>query len=154
MAALPEAKGIQTPAAITTSSEDKVRVMVVDDETHVREVLIEALEAEGCEVVSAQSGEIALALYDQYEGKFDALFTDIGMPDMSGWELVTEIRKHTQMMPIAIISGWADAISLETKNAVKADWVVAKPFDIDKICKIAQEITQRKNSSAKELQTT
>jgi signal transduction histidine kinase/ActR/RegA family two-component response regulator len=154
MPALPETKGIQTPHAITTSSEDKVRVMVVDDETHVREVLIEALEAEGCEVVSAQSGEIALALYDQYEGKFDALFTDIGMPDMSGWELVTEIRKHTQTMPIAIISGWADAISLETKNAVKADWVVAKPFDIDKICKIAQEITQRKNSGAKELQTT
>ena len=150
----PEAKGIQTPEAITTTSDDKVRVMVVDDETHVREVLIEALEAEGCEVVSAQSGEIALALYDQYEGKFDALFTDIGMPDMSGWELVTEIRKHTQTMPIAIISGWADAISLETKNAVKADWVVAKPFDIDKICKIAQEITQRKNSGAKELQTT
>ena len=150
----PEGKGIQTPEAITTTSDDKMRVMVVDDETHVREVLIEALEAEGCEVVSAQSGEIALALYDQYEGKFDALFTDIGMPDMSGWELVTEIRKHTQTMPIAIISGWADAISLETKNAVKADWVVAKPFDIDKICKIAQEITQRKNSGAKELQTT
>ena len=150
----PETKGIQTSEAIATTSDDKVRVMVVDDETHVREVLIEALEAEGCEVVSAQSGEIALALYDQYEGKFDALFTDIGMPDMSGWELVTEIRKHTQTMPIAIISGWADAISLETKNAVKADWVVAKPFDIDKICKIAQEITQRKNSGAKELQTT
>jgi CheY-like chemotaxis protein len=123
--------------------------MVVDDETHVREVLIEALEAEGCEVVSAQSGEIALALYDQYEGRFDALFTDIGMPDMSGWELVTEIRKRSQTMPIAIISGWADAISLETKNEVKADWVVAKPFDIDKICKLAQEITQRKNSGVK-----
>jgi signal transduction histidine kinase/ActR/RegA family two-component response regulator len=150
---LPETKGIQTPPVITSSSEDKVRVMVVDDETHVREVLIEALEAEGCEVISAQSGEIALALFDQYERKFDALFTDIGMPDMSGWELVTEIRKHTQTMPIAIISGWADAISLETKNAVKADWVVAKPFDIDKICKIAQEITQRKTSSGKELQT-
>ena len=57
-------------------------------------------------------------------------------------------------MPIAIISGWADAISLETKNAVKADWVVAKPFDIDKICNLAQEITQRKNSGVKEFQAT
>jgi hypothetical protein len=50
-------------------------------------------------------------------------------------------------MPIAIISGWADAISLETKNAVKADWVVAKPFDIDRISKIAQEIAQRRTVS-------
>jgi hypothetical protein len=51
-------------------------------------------------------------------------------------------------MPIAIISGWADAISLETKNAVKADWVVAKPFDIDRISKIAQEIAQRRTVPA------
>src|SRR6185436_16705647 len=130
-------------SAILTS-DDKVRVLVVDDETHVREVLIEALDAEGCEVVSAQSGEIALALYDQHEGKFDAIFTDIGMPEMSGWELVTEIRERSKSVPIAIISGWADAISVQTKNAVKADWVVAKPFDINKISSIAQEIAQRK----------
>ena len=125
-------------------------MLVVDDETHVREVLIEALEAEGCEVVSAQSGEIALALFDQYEGKFDAVFTDIGMPEMSGWELVTEIRERSKTMPIAIISGWADAISVQTRNAVKADWVVAKPFDINKISKIAQEIAQTKQRQRKE----
>ncbi|HJT30399.1 MAG TPA: ATP-binding protein [Pyrinomonadaceae bacterium] len=137
------------PSEVTVStSEDKVRVLVVDDETHVREVLIEALEAEGCEVVSAQSGEIALALFDQNNGKFDGIFTDIGMPEMTGWELVSEIRQRSKSMPIAIISGWADAISLETKNAVKADWVVAKPFDIDRISKIAQEIAQRRTVSA------
>jgi CheY-like chemotaxis protein len=97
-------------------------------------------------VVSAQSGEIALALYDQYEGKFDAVFTDIGMPEMSGWELCTEIRERSKTMPLAIISGWADAISVQTRNAVKADWVVAKPFDINKICSIAEEIAQRRTA--------
>jgi signal transduction histidine kinase/ActR/RegA family two-component response regulator/predicted negative regulator of RcsB-dependent stress response len=122
----------------------KVRILVVDDETHVRDVLIEALEAEGCEVVSAQSAEIALALFDQYEGHIDAVFTDIGMPDMSGWELVTEIRQRSKDVHVAIVSGWADAISVETRNTVKADWVIAKPFDIDKICDIAHEIAERK----------
>jgi signal transduction histidine kinase/ActR/RegA family two-component response regulator len=144
----PETQSASTPEVTVSTSEDKVRVLVVDDETHVREVLIEALEAEGCEVVSAQSGEIALALFDQHEGKFDGIFTDIGMPEMTGWELVSEIRQRSQSMPIAIISGWADAISLETKNAVKADWVVAKPFDIDRISKIAQEIAQRRTVTA------
>jgi signal transduction histidine kinase/ActR/RegA family two-component response regulator len=134
--ALPETAGAAT--------DSKVRVLVVDDETHVREVLIEALEAEGCEVISAQSGEIALALYEQYGGRFDAVFTDIGMPDMNGWELCTEIRERSKTIPLAIISGWADAISVQTRNAVNADWVVAKPFDINKICSIAQEIAQRK----------
>jgi two-component system cell cycle sensor histidine kinase/response regulator CckA len=110
----------------------------------VRDVLKEALEAEGCEVLSAQSGDIALSIFDQYQGKVDAVFTDIGMPDMSGWELVNEIRQRSKDLPLAIISGWADAISVQTRNAVKADWVVAKPFDIDRISKIAQEIAERK----------
>lgn len=130
----------------SANHEDKMRVLVVDDETHVREVLIEALEAEGCEVISAPSGEVALALFDQYEGKFDAVFTDIGMPEMSGWELVTEIRERSKTMPLAIVSGWADAISVQTRNAVNADWVIAKPFDINKISNIAQEISQRKTA--------
>jgi len=128
-----------------TPTEAKVRILVVDDETPVREVLIEALEAEGCEVLSAQSGEIALALYDQHRGKIDAVFTDIGMPEMTGWELVTAIRERSKTVPVAIVSGWADAISVETRHAVNADWVVAKPFDIDKISNIAQEIVQRKS---------
>src|SRR5215212_9769759 len=146
-AALPEAQGTCTADIAVSASEDKIRVLVVDDETHVREVLIEALEAEGCEVVSAQSGEIALALFDQHEGRFDGIFTDIGMPEMTGWELVSEIRQRSQTIPIAIISGWADAISLETRNAVNADWVIAKPFDINKISNIAQEIAQRKQTA-------
>jgi len=129
-----------------TELNDKVRVLVVDDETHVRDVLIEALEAEGCEVISAQSGDIALALFDQYEGKIDAVFTDIGMPEMSGWELVNEIRERSKTLPLAIISGWADAISVDARNSVKADWVIAKPFDIDKISEIAQQIAQRKTA--------
>jgi len=146
--ATPTADGVSPQAPAVVASDDKVRVLVVDDETHVREVLIEALEAEGCEVVAAQSGEIALALYEQYDGKFDAVFTDIGMPEMSGWELCTEIRERSKTIPLAIISGWADAISVQTRNAVNADWVVAKPFDINKICDIAQEIAQRKTVTA------
>jgi signal transduction histidine kinase/ActR/RegA family two-component response regulator len=129
-----------------STGEGKMRVLVVDDETHVREVLIEALEAEGCEVISAPSGDVALSLFDQYGGKFDAVFTDIGMPEMSGWELVTEIRQRSKTIPLAIVSGWADAISVQTRNALNADWVVAKPFDINKICNIAQEIAQRKTA--------
>jgi CheY-like chemotaxis protein len=128
----------------TPASRGKVRVLVVDDETHVRDVLIEALEAEGCEVLSAQTGDIALALYDQNQDSIDAVFTDIGMPEMSGWELVREIRARSKKVPLAIVSGWADAISVDVRNSVKADWVIAKPFDIDKISAIAQQIVDRK----------
>jgi signal transduction histidine kinase/ActR/RegA family two-component response regulator len=133
--------------AAITSSGDRVRVLVVDDETVVREVLVEALEAEGCEVISAESGETGLELYDANIGQLDAVFTDIGMSDMTGWELITAIRKRSATIPLAIVSGWAEAISWDTRNASKADWVVSKPFDISKISAIAEEIAERKRTA-------
>ena len=71
----------------------KVRVLVVDDEASVREVLTDSLRAEGCEVVAAENGQAALEIYDAHQGEFDAVFTDIGMPDMNGWELANAIRR-------------------------------------------------------------
>jgi signal transduction histidine kinase/FixJ family two-component response regulator len=128
-------------------SEDKIRVLVVDDETAVREVLREALEAEGCEVIVAESGEMALKLYDTSAGKLDVVFTDIGMPEMSGWELASEIRKRSETIPLAIVSGWADAISCDARQAIKADWVVSKPFDIAIIAGIANEVAARRKTA-------
>ena len=124
--------------------EVRLRVMVVDDEAAVRDVLAEALQAEACEVITAASGEIALELYDAHDGELDAVFTDVGMPDMSGWELIEEIRKRSTTIPVAIVSGWGDSISCDTRNASKADWIVSKPFDIDRISQIAFEIADRK----------
>jgi two-component system cell cycle sensor histidine kinase/response regulator CckA len=107
-------------------------------------VITDSLRAEGFDVVAAENGQLALTIYDEHKGDFDAIFTDIGMPDMSGWELATAIRRRSETVSLAIVSGWADAISRETRNAVKADWVVSKPFDINRISEIAREIAERK----------
>ncbi|HZE68741.1 MAG TPA: ATP-binding protein [Pyrinomonadaceae bacterium] len=128
----------------TSTAADTVRVLVVDDEPAVRDVLREALEAEGCEVLVAESGEKALNIYDSRKGKLDVIITDIGMPEMSGWELAREIRKRSETIPLAIVSGWADAISCEARLAIKADWVVSKPFDIAAIAEIAREAGSRR----------
>ncbi|HEV2826794.1 MAG TPA: ATP-binding protein [Pyrinomonadaceae bacterium] len=126
-------------------NEERITALVVDDENAVREVLREALEAEGCEVLIADSGEMALNLYDARGGKVDIVFTDIGMPEMSGWELAREIRKRSITIPLAIVSGWADAISCDARQAIQADWVVSKPFDIATIAKIANEVGARRS---------
>lgn len=143
----PKASESGSLAPSRSSGQGVVRVLVVDDEAVVREVLTEALEAEGCEVIAAESGEVALKLYDANKGELDAVFTDIGMSEMSGWELITAIRKRSETIPLAIISGWADAISWDTRNSAKADWVVSKPFDISKITRIANELADRKRSA-------
>jgi len=130
-----------------SSVEVRSQALVVDDELAVREVLREALEAEGCEVLTAESGEVALNIYDSRGGKIDIVFTDIGMPEMSGWELAREIRKRSKSIPLAIVSGWADAISCDARQAIKADWVVSKPFDIGTIAKIANEVGELRNAA-------
>jgi signal transduction histidine kinase/FixJ family two-component response regulator len=134
--------------AETSTTEDRIRALVVDDEGAVRDVLRDALEAEGCEVVVAESGEMALELYDARQGRVDVVFTDIGMPEMSGWELASEIRKRSATIPLAIVSGWADAISCDERQAIQADWVVAKPFDIATISRIANEVSLRRKNPA------
>ncbi len=142
---LPGTEAGSTKIESPTATE-KIRVMVVDDEFAVREVLREALEAEGCEVIVAESGERALQLYDAADGKLDIVFTDIGMPEMSGWELAREIRNRSETIPLAIVSGWADAISCDDRQAISADWVIAKPFDIGTIAEIAAEVKKNRRS--------
>lgn len=131
-----------------SDENSKVRVLIVDDEAAVREVLIDALQAEGCEVLAAESGETGLQVFYENYGKLDAVFTDIRMEEMSGLDLISAIRKQSQTIPVAIVSSWADALSWQARNATKADWVLSKPFDINRISEIAQELAQLKRSAA------
>lgn len=116
-------------------------ILIVDDEQCVLDVLRDVLEAEGYEVSVATSGDEALRVFDAKP--FQAVFTDVGMPGMSGWELARAIRERDQEMPIAVITGWGEAVSSKEQETAKVDWVVAKPFEIERICEIAGEIARR-----------
>jgi len=115
------------------------RLLVVDDEDFVRDLLREILESEGCEVQLAESGSEALQLFN--ENEFDAIFTDVGMPGMSGWELAQAIRQQNQAIPIAVITGWGEAVGSNEQKAAGVDWVVAKPFTADRISELIKEIS-------------
>jgi CheY-like chemotaxis protein/anti-sigma regulatory factor (Ser/Thr protein kinase) len=121
-----------------------LKVLVVDDEDYVRDLLLDILEREGCEVTSAAEGREALRLFESQE--FDAVLTDVGLPGMSGWELARYIRERNGSVPLAIITGWGDTVSPEEQTAAQADWVVAKPFSIERIISIVNEIALRKPS--------
>jgi CheY-like chemotaxis protein len=124
------------------------RLLVVDDEDFVRELLSEILECENCEVQLAQDGTEALALFRELE--FDGVFTDVGMPGMSGWELAREIREVNTTIPIAIITGWGEVVGSNEQRAAGVDWVVAKPFTADRIAELVREISSRQGAARKE----
>jgi signal transduction histidine kinase/CheY-like chemotaxis protein len=117
------------------------RLLVVDDEDFVRELLGDILEGENCEVKLAQDGTEALALFREHQ--FDGVFTDVGMPGMSGWELAREIRQLNQQIPIAIITGWGEIVGSNEQRAAGVDWVVAKPFTAERIAELVCEINNR-----------
>ena len=133
----------QLPVVPCVSSEQKLstRLLVVDDEDFVRDLLREILEGERCDVQVAESGAEALALFREME--FDGVFTDVGMPGMSGWELAREIRRLKPRIPIAVITGWGEAVGSHEQRAAGVDWVVAKPFTADRIAELVVEINRR-----------
>jgi signal transduction histidine kinase/ActR/RegA family two-component response regulator len=114
------------------------RLLVVDDEDFVRDLLGEILEGEHCEVHLAESGSEALTLFREHE--FDGVFTDVGMPGMSGWELAREIRLINKKIPIAVITGWGEAVGSHEQKLAGVNWVVAKPFTADRIAELVRDI--------------
>ena len=122
------------------------KILVVDDEAPVRELLCDVLEDEGVEVTLAANGAEALARFEP--GKFDAVITDLGMPGMNGWELLRQISDRDHQVPLAVITGWGELVSTHEEKAARVEWVLTKPFAMSQICEIAQEITRRKQSRA------
>lgn len=125
-----------------TLEHSQLSLLVVDDEDFVRDLLSEILEAEGCKVTLAENGDKALQLFQ--ENQFDGVFTDVGMPGMSGWELAQAIRDQSEMVPIAVITGWGEAVGSNEQKEARVDWVIAKPFTADRISELVREISRQR----------
>jgi signal transduction histidine kinase/ActR/RegA family two-component response regulator len=122
-------------------SQAKLRILVADDESFIRELLRDILESEGHTVLEAEDGFKALELFQA--GAFDAIFTDIGMPGMSGWELTKTIRQKNKQIPLAILTGWGEGVTSNDQKTAEVNWVVAKPFSLERIAEILSELTRQ-----------
>lgn len=141
LAKMPEA------TAPRTFDENQPRILVVDDEEAVRELLRDLLESEGCRVYLAPGSREALGLFEVHD--FDGVFTDVGMPGMSGWELANAIRQRNETIPIAVITGWGEAVGSDEQKEARVDWVVTKPFRAERIAELVEDIAQRRDVIAK-----
>jgi signal transduction histidine kinase/CheY-like chemotaxis protein len=151
---IPEVESPKSQASDTRSaniphtfSENQAKILVVDDEAPVRELLRDMLEHEGCRVYIAPGSREALGLFELHQ--FDGVFTDVGMPGMSGWELAHAIRQRNKTIPIAVVTGWGEAVGSDEQKEAGVDWVIAKPFHEEKIYEIAAEIIRQRTVSVK-----
>jgi len=139
----------EKPNAIASRTFDhnQPKILVVDDEEGVRELLRDLLEGEGFRVYLAPGSREALSLFEVHQ--FDGIFTDVGMPGMSGWELAHAIRQRNETIPIAVITGWGEAVGSNEQKEARVDWVIAKPFTAQRISELAQGITRQRDVAVK-----
>ncbi|UFJ41254.1 response regulator transcription factor [Brevibacillus humidisoli] len=109
----------------------KERVLVVDDNQEIIDLLQDILESEGFQISSAESGTQALALLR--EGlQPDLILLDIMMPNMSGYELCAQIRREWEM-PILFLSAKGKAVDKVVGLEIGADDYITKPFDAEEL---------------------
>lgn len=144
-----EPQKVESPRTSTARAfdENQPKVLVVDDEEPVRELLRDLLEHDGCRVYVAQGSREALGLLEVHQ--FDGIFTDVGMPGMSGWELSHAIRQKNPSIPIAVVTGWGEAVGSTEQKEAGVNWVIAKPFRAEKISEIAKEIYRHRAVAVK-----
>lgn len=103
-------------------------ILVVEDDSIVRMLIVDVLEELEFNVLEADGSEQALALLNDLNRHIDLMMTDVGLPIMDGRELANEARSLRPTLPILFASGYAENIE------VPADMhVIGKPFSIDQL---------------------
>jgi PAS domain S-box-containing protein len=114
------------------------RVLVIDDEAHIRDILSRILSKAEHQVSLATSGEEGLQLFQEKE--FDLVLTDLGMPRMSGWEVCQAIKQAKPQIPVGMITGWGAEVEQAQIEAKGVDFLIFKPFDfthiLDKVAEV------------------
>ena len=110
-----------------------MRILVIDDERLVGDVIAEALRLEDHDVVVASGGEEGLRIIA--ENPPDAIFLDIIMPGMDGIEVLRAIREWHLRLPVIILSGWVSPRQLEEARRLGVTDVISKPVPLKNLAR-------------------
>ncbi|MFB5678352.1 response regulator transcription factor [Paenibacillus terreus] len=102
------------------------RILVVDDDPHIRELVGHFLRLEGLDVSEAVDGLDALRILDEI--KVDLVVLDIMMPGMDGWELCRELREQTDL-PLLMLTAKGETSQIVKGFELGTDDYLVKPFD-------------------------
>ncbi|MBF0238637.1 MAG: response regulator [SAR324 cluster bacterium] len=110
-----------------------MRVLVVDDEQIIRNMLSAYLTKQGYEVQTAENGEEGTTIFYQDPNLFNLIITDIQMPKMNGIEFLTKIRGDGYNTPAVVVTGHLHLAQSEEIYALQVLQLVNKPFKLSLI---------------------
>lgn len=129
------------------------RVLVVEDEDLIREMLVLALEGEGYEVVTAEDGRTALNLLQEAElpeaeFPYNLLILDLMLPQINGLDLCRLLRHQSNHVPILIVSAKSSETDRVLGLEVGADDYITKPFSMRELIARCRAILRRQRFSS------
>jgi CheY-like chemotaxis protein len=123
-----------------TSSATDPKILLVDDNAVVRDMLVDLVGSLGYVADAASGGTEALALFDR--NRYDIVLTDLLMPGMSGWEVLAAVRQRDPRMPVVIITG-TPAVG-DPRASQPGVAVLKKPVDVKALDEtIKEKLRQR-----------
>ena len=135
----PVASPSQCLRSMTSIAQDP-KILLVDDNAVVRDMLVDLVGSLGYVADAASGGAEALALFDR--NRYDIVLTDLLMPGMSGWEVLAGVRQRDPRMPVVIITG-TPAVG-DPRAAQPGVTVLKKPVDVKALDEtIKQKLSQR-----------
>ena len=119
--------------------ERKGKILVIDDEVSVLEIVAEVLTARGHVVTVAPGGREGLLSFSA--GGYDLVMTDLGMPDMNGWDVLRAVKASRPATPVLVLTGWGD--TAEAPSGIRPDGVLTKPFDLKRLATAVSDVLDR-----------
>ena len=107
------------------------RLLVVDDDAAVLEIIQDMLHFKGYRVVAVADGKKALEAIETEE--FDLVLTDLGMPGISGWEIARSVKAKNPKLPVVLLTGWGIQYGEEDLANEGVDLVLSKPLSLDEL---------------------
>jgi len=119
----------------------KTRVLIVDDEPNIRDLLATSLRFAGYEIQSAANGAQAVAAVNESEP--DIILLDVMLPDMNGFSVTKKLRSAGFQAPILFLTARDDVEDKITGLTVGGDDYLTKPFSLDEVVARIQAILRR-----------
>ncbi len=139
---LPKRKIEEKEPALSSTKEGtkKEKVLIIDDEPAIRELLCDILQSDGHQVTAVDNSLKGVELFEKEE--FGIVFTDLSMPEMSGWEVADKLKSLNPGVSIIMVTGWGTQVDSKKLKEHKIDLLMTKPFEIKKLLEI---LTQAQN---------
>ena len=121
-----------------------IRILVVDDDSNICELLRLYLEKEGYEALIAKNGAKALEMVEKFQP--DLMLLDVMMPELDGWQVLRELRKKSQM-PVIMLTAKGEVFDKVLGLELGADDYIVKPFETKEVMARIRAVLRRSGVS-------